>query len=257
MYKKIIFLLVVCILISGSIYAEELSYDKILTEIEKITNIANEEKRLEAYDNLANKLGFNIIKVENNIENVVKKFMSEQGGYGSFLNSKDMPDWAHGVRKGINTTKGSYLFYFYENENEKMEVTGVWEYLDDSREQIYHKDIPELPSNVEREGNNTIPKYKILDQFKLLSGGKQGDILIPSFSQDDPSNQKQEKIFRKIMKKEGFSQATFYCTEKAFKANLSSSYSENHPDALDEGFLGMFDEEGNYYDNKDLGYKKE
>ena len=68
MYKKIIFLMIVCLLISGlisgSIYAEELSYGEVKIEIERITNIANNEERLEAYDNLANKLGFNIIEEE-------------------------------------------------------------------------------------------------------------------------------------------------------------------------------------------------
>jgi|AntRauTorckE6833_2_1112554.scaffolds.fasta_scaffold01477_16 type VI secretion system protein VasI len=73
MVKKIIFLILIFLLISVSGYTENLSHDEVLLQIEKITNIANEEKRLEAYDNLANKLGFNIIEKEkNNIEDTGK-----------------------------------------------------------------------------------------------------------------------------------------------------------------------------------------
>lgn len=35
----------------------------------------------------------------------------------------DMPDWANGTRQKITTTKGTYLFYFQNNE-----VVGVRQY---------------------------------------------------------------------------------------------------------------------------------
>ena len=98
MYKKIIFLMIVCLLIfgliSGSIYAVELIYGEVKIEIERITNIANNEERLEAYDDLANKLGFNITEL-------VKSTTKETG------------DWEVNVEKDPLTDKKE-INYDYE-----------------------------------------------------------------------------------------------------------------------------------------------
>lgn len=73
MLKKVIVLTLVCLLISVNVIATEdtknMSLEMVLKEIENITNIADNEKRLEAYDDLAIKLGFNIAEMgESNIE---------------------------------------------------------------------------------------------------------------------------------------------------------------------------------------------
>ena len=77
----------------------------------------------------------------------------------------------------------------------------------------------------------------VLDEVTLINGKIYGDILLPSFSRST-SVTVIEKVARKIAEAEGFDQVSFYSTEEAYKANMSSSFLNSHPDALKTGFLG-------------------
>lgn len=172
----------------------------------------------------------------------VKTFIEKHPGFGKTLTVEDMPDWAYGKRQQIKTQSGRYLFYIYEEE-----VVDVYEYLTDgTRKQIFHKDISELPADVNRKASEDLPAYVILDQFKLITGGKYGDVLVKSFSKDTPQNIVKTTLL-KIAEKEGFTQACLYCTEEAYKANSSSSYLKQHPNALKEGLLGTLIDGQFYY----------
>ncbi len=106
---------------------------------------------------------------------------------------------------------------------------------------IFISTLPETEeqkaTTIEEEVVDALPAYTVIDQVKLLSGGKYGDILITSFSKSTPADVR-ESVLRRIAKKEGFTEAALYCTMEAYKANFSSSYLETHPDALNEGPLG-------------------
>lgn len=83
----------------------------------------------------------------------------------------------------------------------------------------------------------TLPKYEIIDEIKLISGEKMGDVLIKSFSQNT-SMTKREMILREIAKRKRFDRIDLYSTIEAQKANYSDSFNEKHPDALKTGYLG-------------------
>lgn len=108
-------------------------------------------------------------------------------------------------------------------------------------EEISRIEIQRPQKDVEREEVDELPAYVIIDQIELISGGIHGDILITSFSKDT-SIKVCESVLKSIAKKEGFTEASLYCTREAYQANLSSSYSEAHPNALKEGYLGHLKE---------------
>ena len=147
-----------------------------------------------------------------------------------------------GKRQQVTTNKYTYLFYM-QNE----EVVGVWRYKSDGgREQIFKREILELEKSVEKQTYEDLPSYQIIDQIDLITGGKYGDILIISFSKVTPRVTR-ESILRRISKKEGFTEATLYCTMDAYKANNSASYLKAHPNALKEGCLGYL-KDGKFFE---------
>ncbi len=173
----------------------------------------------------------------------IEDFVNSHPEYGSITETKDMPDWAYGKRQLVITNKYNYLFYLYGNE-----VTGIWKYTSNGgREQIFHKDIPELPKNVHRESTEELTAYIIIYQVDMgVSRGKAGSILITSYSKSTPKEVR-EKTLRKIAEKEGFTQADLYCTMEAYKANYSESFLKKHPNALKDGFLGRVREDGTFF----------
>jgi len=108
-------------------------------------------------------------------------------------------------------------------------------------EEISRIEIQRPQKDVEREEIDELPAYVIINQIELKSGGIHGDILITSFSTDTPTKVC-ESVLKCIAEKEGFTEASLYCTREAYQANLSSSYSEAHPNALKEGYLGHLKE---------------
>ncbi|MFX0136504.1 MAG: hypothetical protein ACFFDN_22885 [Candidatus Hodarchaeota archaeon] len=172
----------------------------------------------------------------------IESFLKLHPEYGTVIRVKDMPNWARGKRQQVTTGRDTYLFYM-QNE----EVVGVWRYKGDgAREQIFKKEITELEKSVEKQAFEDLPSYQIIDQLDLINGGKYGDILVPSFSKKT-SRVTRESILRRISKKEGFTEATLYCTMDAYKANNSASYLKAHPNALKEGCLGYL-KDGKFFE---------
>jgi len=99
----------------------------------------------------------------------------------------------------------------------------------------FDKSIPRQKS----KPSYKLPKYSILDEVTLFSGGKYGDILITSFSRKT-SLDELKSAAKEIARSEGFDEISLYSTKEAFKANFSSSYSESHPNALKNGYLGSY-----------------
>lgn len=164
----------------------------------------------------------------------ISDFIKQRVEYGTVTSTDPQPDWADGKRQQVNTTTGRYLFYTYKDE-----VVGVYKYNSDgSRTRQFHKDIPQLPQNIEKAAEGNIPEYKIISQMNLIGNkGKWGDIVIPSYSKNTPKDIR-EATLRQICQREGFVGAALYSTEEAYKANVSASYAQNNPGALKAGFLG-------------------
>lgn len=175
--------------------------------------------------------------------NAIRDFLSQNPSMGEYAYYEEASPWAKGKRYSVSTKEDTYLFYLHKNNVVGVYINGP----DGILSQIYHEDIPELPDNIERAATETLPEYIIIDQMDLLSGGRYGDILVESYSTDTPMNVR-EKTLRAIMGKENFTEASLYCTREAYKANMSSSYSESHPQALKEGYLGMVWDDGKFYE---------
>ena len=78
------------------------------------------------------------------------------------------------------------------------------------------------------------PEYRVLDKF-----GNQLEVLIPSLSVTTPRSEL-AAIGEAIAAREGVTEVYLYRTEEARRANFSASYSEQHPEALSEGYLGKW-----------------
>ena len=82
------------------------------------------------------------------------------------------------------------------------------------------------------------PAYTVLDRVELASGeGTYGDVLVTSISPSTPKSELKE-IFNGIAAKENFVEMALYCTQDAYKANYSDSYSRANPNALKKGYIG-------------------
>jgi len=95
-------------------------------------------------------------------------------------------------------------------------------------------------AQTEKPALEELPSYQILDLTDRLDGKRDADVLIVSFSTTTP-REKRESVFKRIAKKEGFAEGSFYCTVDAYHANYSDSYSKAHPRALEEGYLGRLE----------------
>ena len=82
-----------------------------------------------------------------------------------------------------------------------------------------------------------LPEYQVVNVTDQLVGGKFGEILIPSLKVDMDVDSLSQIAFA-ILEREGLDEGSFYVTESARKADFSASYSEQHPNAAKEGYLG-------------------
>ena len=83
---------------------------------------------------------------------------------------------------------------------------------------------------------------------RLMSGGKEGDVLIPTFSRRTPLAER-EAFARSIASSEELTTVNLYCSREAQKANVSERYSRAHPSALKTCYLGML-KDGRFYDSR-------
>lgn len=171
----------------------------------------------------------------------IRDFIDNNKSLGKFTYFEKTEPWMHGDRYSVSTNEDTFLFYLYNEENKVVSVNVQDQ--NDNIQNIYREEVPDLPDNFKRKATEELPEYIIIDQLDLMSGGRHGDILIKSFSKET-SLDKREKIIKIIIEKENFTQADLYSTKEAFEANMNSSYSESHPKALENGYLG------NVRDNK-------
>lgn len=87
------------------------------------------------------------------------------------------------------------------------------------------------------EINPDLPEYEVLDRIAMMNGRVYGDILVKSISRSTPADEI-EQLAIDICIQENLDDVCLYCTEEAFEANLNMNYSEAHPNALRDGFLG-------------------
>jgi len=100
---------------------------------------------------------------------------------------------------------------------------------------------PVADSSAGNKVNVNIPSYEVLDTVNRIDGsGIHAGVLIESYNTETP-DEELLRVAQAIAKDKGFSIIEIYCTKDAQKANYSSSFSEAHPGALDNGFLGTYE----------------
>ena len=82
-----------------------------------------------------------------------------------------------------------------------------------------------------------VPEYTLLDIVNQISGVRYGDVLVSSLSRDTTASHRFD-VTKEIARREELGEATLYCSRDAFQANFSSSFAQEHPDALRTCLLG-------------------
>lgn len=81
-----------------------------------------------------------------------------------------------------------------------------------------------------------LPEYVVLDKV-----GSYLDVLVPALTVEATAEEL-APVARGIADAENVDQVSLYSTEDAFRVNFSSSFSDRNPDALADGYLGMWDD---------------
>ena len=85
-----------------------------------------------------------------------------------------------------------------------------------------------------------LPDYEVLDVEHMIDGGKNIEILVPSYSRDTPVEEL-TKFCLEIKRIDEYLWVYVYCTREAYEAKHSLEYARKHPGALDEGYLGYYE----------------
>lgn len=91
--------------------------------------------------------------------------------------------------------------------------------------------------NSSSESQVELPDYRVVDTVDQMTGGRYGEVIIPSLSADVDTTRMRRIAFG-IIERENLDEAAFYNSEDALKADLSSSFREANPGTLEEGALG-------------------
>lgn len=95
------------------------------------------------------------------------------------------------------------------------------------------------PQSANTTGPDTLdlPDYRVVERVDQMVGGIHGDVILPSVDvQIDTTRMK--RIAFAILEREDLDEAGFYVNRSALRANMSKSYREAHPGALEAGYLG-------------------
>ncbi|MDD4957342.1 MAG: hypothetical protein PHH49_04960 [Candidatus Omnitrophica bacterium] len=182
-----------------------------------------------------------LLAEEEPINPVIIRFLQNHQDLGTPFSATAMPDWAMGKRQEIATSKATYLFLLKGHD-----IEAVYRHeKDGSRTKIFSRMNQGSPQakKAKVSGDSGLPAHEVLGVYPLMVNGrllqdKMGEVLIPGYIKDDKA--KAEDIIRKISKKHGFLQASFYATKEAYKADNSAAYSSQHPGALEEGYIGSY-----------------
>lgn len=82
-----------------------------------------------------------------------------------------------------------------------------------------------------------MPEYRVVDTVDQMVGGKYGEVIIPSLKASVDTSRMKSIAFA-ILEEEGLDEASFYNSDEARRSNISGSFRESHPGALEEGLLG-------------------
>lgn len=166
----------------------------------------------------------------------VRDFLERHSEFGKPIATQSIPDWAQGKRQRVQFSNGRNLLFYLK---EGVVITVFEDSTEKGRTKIWgtYASPPKDPlKNQYRSKTDSLPSYTIIQSIKLLSGGRQADILIPEFSRDTPEELRRKTAFG-ILQTENLVSLSLYSTREARKANMSSSFAEKNPDAK-QGILG-------------------
>ena len=147
------------------------------------------------------------------VDDAVRQFLAGNPQFGTHVwGIEPLPNWQYGQRRAVETSKGRFMLYFYSGE-----VVAVWSRNHSQR--LWRKPGYSVPSAIEgprdpREATSRLPTYQLIDVARLMSGGKEGDVLIPTFSRRTPLAER-EAFARSIASSEELTTVNLYCSREA------------------------------------------
>ena len=164
----------------------------------------------------------------------IQEFLAEHPEFGSATTTESVPDWAQGKRHRVRFTNGRNLLFYLKDG--KIVTVYEWSDTEGRKKILGGAYTAEYARDVDRQSEGELPDYTGIKAINLLAGGKNADILVPRFSANTPRATRKKVAFA-TLKKEGLRSLSMYSTRKAYKADYSSSFAEEHPKASN-GFLG-------------------
>ena len=160
----------------------------------------------------------------------IAAFLEKHPEFGPGTNPLPKATWLAGDRQTADAARGPVEFYVQDGE-----VVTVWQASD--RAKLWEKPGYTAPSAQDKtpksvNASSGLPKYTIIETVKLMGGGKHGDVLVPTYSKKTPVAER-EALLQHVMKAEGFTEASLYCSKDAQKADSSEKFAKSHPRARD------------------------
>lgn len=154
------------------------------------------------------------------------------------VNTSDL-DNAHGIATEIvvaNPNEYMIRMFFYEPGSTPGSDMPLIRYEWTQQSGLILSFDNRLPEPNE-EMNPDLPEYEVLERIAQMNGRVYGDVLVPSIPRSTPSEEIKQLAID-ICNQENLDDVCLYCTEEAFEANYDWNYSETHPNALRDGYLG-------------------
>lgn len=151
----------------------------------------------------------------------------------------------------VSKNKSNYMVrvFFYKADDTPGKDVPAIQYEWTKAEGLKKTFDTRLPAPPE-DPDPSLPEYDVIFTVKQMNGRVYGEILVPSLSRS-ASVEEREQLARDICKHETLDDIDMYMTEDAQKANTSSSFAREHPNALREGFLGSL-RDGNFVPGESL-----
>jgi len=201
-------------------------------------------------------------RINDNAFQVIERKMVNDALYISLGSSEDLADMDDSrllrtARELVSSNPDEYMiriFFYNPGDNPRDDIARICYQWTEDEGLLLNFDFREMgdsytveaeESNDDEEDAFSMPEYTILDTVPLMIGGKHGDVLIQTYSPDTATDILRETAIN-IAGAGGFTSLSLYSTEEAYRASYSASYSNEHPGALEKGYLGRY-ENGEFY----------
>ena len=177
-----------------------------------------------------------------------RQWFDHRPNLGSALSVEDLPDWACGTRRTVETDKGSYLCYLKDTK-----VVTIWHVTGDDRVAVFRAPNSECSGqtilNQTRAAVGDVPGYKVVDMVAQQLGGRrvggQNISVIVGKLQPTTPEAEMERVAGEIARREDATgpgdHVYVYCSDAALKADRSEIFKKQHPNAVSCNLGAFYD----------------